>query len=188
MNLNLRNVFFFVLLLSAALGTWVVSRTPPVSSANADGPTNLPLGYYLNNAVLLGTNTEGRVYYRVFAGRVQRAIASADLVLTDVRVEYEPETDIHWSMTARQASAPSERGYIDFEHDVRLSTLSTSDTRPTVIETDALRLHTESGVASSDQHVAIRQGNAEFEATGMRAELDREILELQSDVSARFAP
>jgi len=178
MNTKLRNIVVLAILCAAALATWVLSRPQSIQAPQTSSTEQLPAGYYLRDAILIGTDSQGRVYYRVYAEIVEQASREDDLVLRQVRVEYEPEAQVRWSLTAQEGTAPSDRAYFDLLHSVRLTSQTNESSEATIIETEALRLYTDSFLASSDLSVAMHRGKTELHATGLRAHLKDDFLEL----------
>lgn len=187
MHVNLRNATIFVLLSGAAIATWLGGRPPATDTARRASPGEVPLGYYLENATFLGTDDDGRVRYRVFAAQFNQAAHGDAMEFERLRVEYAPQSGIRWSVTAERGSAPSDRSYLDLEQGVRL-TNNPEAGDPVTIETDAMRLHPETSVVSSDGMVTMRWGNGYLESMGLKADLEKDFLEFISNVSARFSP
>jgi LPS export ABC transporter protein LptC len=185
MSRTLRTASLFVGLLSLAVVTWIYALPEQDDSEQTRSPTTLSRGYFLRDAVLLGTDSSGHVYYRVFAGSVERSQANNDLVLERVRVEYEPEAEIHWNLSADHGRATSDRQFIHLKDRVRLSSTGPDIRDPTVVETEDLQLDVEKSIASTEALVAIVTGRTRFEAMGLEANLKSDYLRLHSNVSIR---
>ena len=104
-----------------------------------------------------------------------------------MRVEYEPDADVRWKLSAGLGSATSDGAHLDLEDGVRLTNEPEAGTEPTVIETEALRLDGKDFLASSDRQVAVRRGKSELLAAGLEAHLRDDRLELPN-VRGRFYP
>jgi LPS export ABC transporter protein LptC len=183
-----RNALVFLLLSGAAALTWFLSRPELPVARQVVRDTTAPIGYYMKNARLAETDDAGRIYYRIFADQVVQASQQDDLVLTEVRVEYDESEDVHWTVSAGRGVAPYDGAYLDLIDKVRLATAPEAGMEQTVIRTDRLRLDVEQYLASSADPVSISRGNAKLNATGLRVDLKEDRIELQHDVTGVFAP
>jgi LPS export ABC transporter protein LptC len=183
-----RNLLLFCILAGAALLTWVLARNteqqptgPPEDAAAADQ------GYYLQNAVLFGTDDDGIVEYRLYATRVENPSSDDDFSLEGVRVEYSTDSDIRWSLTAANGIMAQDQGRLDL-NEVRLaSTADTDDTADSVIfETSRLRLDTKLRLASTTAETTVRNGHFEARAVGLQLDLEADTYELSKVTSQRL--
>jgi LPS export ABC transporter protein LptC len=158
---------------------------PAPGSATVDQP---PIGYYSRNTVVARTDDSGRIYYRVFAGLLERASESDDLVLSEVRVEYDESEDVRWTVSAGRGVAPHGREYLDLFDGVRLATTPDGGGEPVVIEAERLRLDSAGYMASSDETVSIMRGDAMLSATGFSVDLKEDVIELHHNVKAQSSP
>lgn len=186
MYISIRNSIGLLILLAAAVATWLASRHEISPGADADTARSTPLGYYLRDAVFLGTDENGRVFYRVHAGLAERQADDQGLALQRVRVEYRDTEHVQWQLSADRAATRAVGDFLDLSGDVRLSSTPTDDRMPTVIETDALRLEPDRFLASSDSPVRVSIGDASLRATGLKAHLKDDKLELESNVHGQF--
>jgi LPS export ABC transporter protein LptC len=182
MHAYTRNIAVLVVLLGLALATWLVGR-PPVSEEVTATTEAVQLGYYLKNAVLLGTDADGRIYYRIFAGQVEQSSGAEELLLSKVRVEYEPDSDVNWKFSAERGTAAPDRDYIELQDGVQLTSETEVEGSLTTIETQSLRLNTRESEASTDEHVTLMHGKTRFEAESLRADLTRDYFELTQVVA-----
>ena len=181
-----RNVLIFVALAALALTTWIVARNPgavPASDADADAG---PGGYYLVNAVLEETDAGGDRLFSVAARRIEQPASDADLLFYDMSVEYSPDTDISWDISAARGRAPPDRAFLDLEGAVRFAQVPEADGEPIVFETSELRLHIDELRASSDRPISLRRGASEISATGLELDLETDEWKLISDAKIRF--
>lgn len=184
MHLDTRNIVISALLLAALAATWYFGRIGDVAPTASEPEISAPLGYYLKGAVLLGTNDEGHVFYRILAGQVSEG-EQASLELDRVRVEFRDSENVSWEVTAARAAAAQDRSLLELSGGVRLS--SAADTGPeTVIETEHLSLEPDSYLASTSGEVAVSVGRHRLAATGMKAYLRDDRLELESKVHGQF--
>jgi lipopolysaccharide export system protein LptC len=177
-----------LLLAAAALVTWYFGRPAPSAKPRAADSRAYPLGYYLRDAVLLGTDDQGRISYRLHAGLVEERPDEARLALENVRFEYEPSEKIPWTIIAARGEAPigDERPYVDLSGNVELTRAPAAQGAPTRVDTEMLRLVPDEHLASADGPVQISVGGNALDAVGLKAFLEDDRVELESQVHGRF--
>ena len=186
MYIDTRTTLLFVLLVAAAVVTWYFGRgtTLTATSSGTDGTS--PLGYYLRDAVLFGTDGDGRIYYQVRAAQVSQTMREDALQLDGVSVEYSADEDVQWQVSADRATAPSDRAFLDLSGSVRLASGTEPGKAETVIETERLRLEPGRHLASTRDEVRLTLGRHRLDAIGMKAYLKEDRLELESKVHGQF--
>ena len=185
MAVNPRNLLLFGILAGTALVTWVVARVAQEPAAPRIDRGPVAQGYYLLGAVMHGTDEDGRVYYRIKAERVEQEADGENFVLERMRVEYLPDTDVHWDISASRGLADLGRESLRLQEDVRLVYAPDADQEQTVIETNDLQIFTDEFLATTDQSVTMRKGRSEFVATGLELNLKTDFWKLGSDVAIR---
>lgn len=181
-----RNLLIFIVLASIAGASWFWSRPAEQAPARLANEPSEPLGFYLRDAVLLGTDAEGRISYRIYADRVEQVDADDELALDEVRVEYDGSEQVPWHLSAKQGTAGLGGDYLELFGGVRLANEPTEGVVPTVVETPRLQLDPASFVASSDESVVFRRGSATITAIGLKADLKEGQLDLESQGHGRF--
>jgi LPS export ABC transporter protein LptC len=179
-----RNAVIFVALAGAAIATWLLGRPPPEIEKAATRRA-APLGYYLRDATILGTNADGVVSYRIYARRLEQPEENQSLVLTEVRVEYAARENIPWHVTAPSATAESGGEYLRLYGGVLLSSEPKDGAAAIMIETPELEFEPESYVASGAQPVTYSRGATRLRAESFTADLKKDIIDLVS-VYAEF--
>jgi LPS export ABC transporter protein LptC len=183
-----RNTVVTLLLALVAAALWLATwqrqaTTPPVERVDAARP----LGYYVHGARMTGTDEQGRVAYRVLAGRLDEVPEENRLQLTDVSIEYHPPEDTAWSISAASASSPKGGSPLDLVGNVKVKSVPTDGAEPLTIDTEALRFWPETSIAETEAYVQIRVGSLQFDALGLRADLMADLLQLESQVHGTFA-
>ena len=183
--MDLRNSLTLLALLFGAVASgFVLMRSDP-DQAKVDSAPRLGIGYYMNEAELFGTGDDGRVLYRVSARTASQSFDDGVIDMEEVRVIYDPLADIPWQLTAVSGRIPVDSNIIQLTGDVVAETMDDGED-PTTIRTDYLELDAETFIASTQHKVAIdKSGNRVF-ATGMRAYLKEDRLELVSNVNGKF--
>jgi LPS export ABC transporter protein LptC len=187
MNLNLRNVVIFSALSAAAGASWYWGRIGTAESVPNGLREPLPLGYYLRNAEIMGTDENGRLLYKIWAAHAEERPNENRLLLSDVRVEYRPEEDVPWTLTADFGETPTDETFVDLRGAVELAN-EPDDGDRTVIQTQTLRFEPGELIASSDESVSLFFGSRQLNAVGIRVFLRDERLELESSVHGEFGP
>lgn len=184
----MRNTWVLVLLATLAAATWLAGRMPAPAPPPVESGEELPLGYYLRGARLVGTDEQGRIAYRIRAERLDENPEEELLELTGVAVEYQPADETPWRISAAGATAPKDGSQLDLRGNVELESAPTDGGRPVRIATEELRFFPDSSTVESDETVSIRVGDWQLAAKGLRTHLKGDTLELESDVHGRFAP
>ena len=187
MYLNPRNLVIFSMLTTAAAASWYWGRVGTSDEPLGELQETLPLGYYLTDAEITGTDEEGRLLYKIWAGRAEERPNENRLLLSDVRVEYRPEDDGPWLLTADSGEAPADESYFDLRGAVELAN-ETYDGDRTIIRTQTLRFEPGQLIASSNEAVSLLVGSRRLDAVGIRVFLKEDRLELESSVHGEFAP
>ncbi|HEY5624632.1 MAG TPA: LPS export ABC transporter periplasmic protein LptC [Gammaproteobacteria bacterium] len=187
MNLNFRNVVIFSALSAAAGASWYLGRIGTAEDQQDELRDSLPLGYYLRDAEIMGTDENGRLLYKIWAAHAEERPNENRLLLSDVRVEYRPEEDVPWTLTADFGEAPADETFVDLRGAVKLANEPEEGDR-TIIQTQALRFEPGELVASSDESVSLFVGSRQLDAIGIRVFLRDERLELESSVHGEFSP
>jgi LPS export ABC transporter protein LptC len=176
------------LLFGAALGTWYWSRTTAPPPEQAVESRSTPLGYYLRDAVVLGTDDEGRVLYRINAELAEERPGDGSLQMNGVRVEFQADEQVPWQVSASRAEAQPDMGYLNLEGDVTLEREPSQGRPRTVVETASLRLEPERHTAVADGEVRFTVGVNTLHAVGLKAFLKEDRVELASKGYGRFVP
>lgn len=188
--IDTRNALLTALLLVAVAGTWYLGHLGRQMPAPQAGDAVLELGYYLRNAVLLGTNDEGQVVYRISAARVAADGEEADedgrLALETVTIDYRDDQDVAWQISAGRAAAARDADVLELRGGVRVQSTAARDGPETVIEAEQLSLEPERYLARTPGEVTVNIGAHRLSATGLTADLRDDRLELESRVHGQF--
>ena len=167
--------------------TWVLAleRTAPGDRSASIEPA--PPGWYLVDAIMSGTDEDGRIYYRIIADRVVQRAEGDNLELENMSVEFTADTEVRWAITAARGIAPASRDFLHLLEDVRLVRSPEANEDATVVEMQELQLYTDEFRATSDGVIAMRSGAMDFTATGLSIDLKNDDWELKSDGTFRYA-
>jgi len=188
MHANIRNVFVAVLLAAAAGSSWYWSRAGTTDDRPGEARKSLPLGYYLTDAEIIGSDETGRLLYKIWAGQAEEHPEEGRLALRNVRVEYRPVEDVPWFLTADSGEAPTDQSYIDLSGAVELANAPREQGERTLIQTQTLRFEPEAFVAGTENTVSLFLSAGRLDAVGIKAYLRDDRLELESNVHGVFDP
>lgn len=183
-----RNVLGTATLVALAVLTWMLGRPVETDDRAAVGTGTADSGYYLKNATLFGTNAEGRVFYRVSAEQINRPADGGALELRNLSVEYDPDFDVRWQLSAHAGIAGETDGTLLLSEGVRLESANGGTAPATLIEAQSLILDTAASTARTQDRVSLAHGRTLFEATGLTADLAHDRIDLHADVSATLVP
>jgi len=175
-----------VLLLIAAVASAVLLVRNDESPDRKSKP-ELGIGYYMKQAVLVRIGETGQVLLRMETDEATQITENGIIELNRVRIGYNPQTEIPWDLRADKGHILPERNIIQLTGDVVAETRGEIQS-PVRISTDFLELNTDTYIADTDRDVAIDYTNNTVFATGFRAYLKEERLQLMSNVHGTFIP
>lgn len=183
-----RNVAGVTVLVALAVVTWLFSR-PPADETPAPGRgEDTSAAYYLRDATMLGTNADGRVYYRMIADEIEQSVGGDELLFHGLRIEYEPSFEINWSLSAAEGRAERGEDVLNLSAGVLLQNTTAPNGEATVVRTASLSLDTAQSMATTAESVVLSRGRTTFRAVGLTADLARDQLRLHSGVLADVVP
>ena len=188
MHPHFRNLLVTASLIVAAGASWYWSRAGTAETQPGEVRESLPLGYYLIDAEIFGTDEGGRLLYKIWAGRAEERPDGNQLSLNDVRIEYRPVESVPWLLTADSGEAPTDQSYIDLSGAVELANAPRDQGERTLIQTQELRFEPEIFVASTEEAVSLFLGAKRLDAVGIKVYLRDDRLELKSSVHGEFDP
>jgi lipopolysaccharide export system protein LptC len=175
-----------LLAFAAVASMLLVWRNSEESSSTASA-ARLGIGYYMTDAELIVTGEDGQTRYRVRTDNASQDPDAGSIQLEKVHVEYDPLADVPWELSAKTGHIPPDRNTIELRGDVVAQTMDDED-MPITIRTEFLELDTDTYIAETPQKVAIDYSTNRVFATGMRAFLKEDRLQLLADVNGNFDP
>jgi LPS export ABC transporter protein LptC len=143
-------------------------------------------GYYLTDATLTEMGPDGHPRLVVRAKSIEQQLSDQSVLLSDLKLDYRTETNEMWTVTSDDGRMPPDRRSLLLSGDV-VVTGSTSRGSP-VIHTDTLAYDTDTNVIQTSDVVNIRFGHNDLRGRGLRANLNRGTLQLESNINGRFQP
>jgi lipopolysaccharide export system protein LptC len=170
-----------LLLTLGAAASWWISQ-PETEGPAAPAQFTQP-GYYLNDAFLEETDNSGRLTLKVHAATARQLEQRGPVLLNQLKVDYLPSPDRDWRMTSVGGTLLPDGRQVLLAGDVRLAAPSEG---AAVVRTEHLRLDVDKEVATTDDPVRIEMPLHSVDARGLRADLKRETLRLESSVDGTF--
>lgn len=182
-------VFTVLAVLALAISTWILSSPARKTAAqDAAGKPELP-GYYLKNAVLTDFDAAGTPGLRVEAERIDQVDHGNEVLLSNVKVEYQAPGGQTWEMVGDNAHVQPGGKVVDVSGNVRLEGApSASDPTPAIMHADTMSYDVTNGIATTKGDVRIDFGRHFQTAHGMTANLKDQTIRLESKVNGRFYP
>lgn len=169
------------LLMLAAAASWWLSR-PDVEGPATPTPFRQP-GYYLNDAYLEQTDDSGRLTLKVRAATARQTEQHGPVQLNQLQVDYLPSPDRDWRMTSVGGTLLPGGRQVLLAGDVRLTAPFEG---AAVVHTEHLRLDIDQQLATTADPVRIEMPPHSVAARGLRADLKRDTLRLESSVDGTF--
>jgi lipopolysaccharide export system protein LptC len=141
---------------------------------------------YFKDAVLTQTRPDGTVRLKLSANRIeQHQDASNDILASTVRVDYlSKDTPVPWTLTAMQGFVRGNSSVVEFSGDV----LMRREDQPGAFRTEKLSLDVDHNLANTSSPVVVEYGPNQLHAVGLKADMNRGVVNLESNVNGRFEP
>jgi LPS export ABC transporter protein LptC len=187
MPVNLKNHLGTILLIIVATGSYIFTQSFETESINKlSSNESIKNRFYLSSTKILNTAKSGLYLFTLEADYAEQE--SRDLIkFYNVTITYTPESNVSWSLTSDVASKFSENEFLFLEGDVTAKS-GRSLVNQTIIYSDQLELNPSEYIVKTNKQVKIKLGNHNLTATGMLATLNKDKLELQSQINGTFLP
>jgi LPS export ABC transporter protein LptC len=173
----------FALIALTALGALLYLRQSDSAAdvSAVQGPPAEP-GYVAIHGNLVETGEDGHPLYRLDADRIEQPVPQGMIYLTSPRLDYQTEPGNHWTMTAQRGELPQDTQYADLSGNVHAEGHPNGSDSLMRIDTDTLHLDMPQQIATTISPVRVNWAGRSLTARGMRYEMKRSVLDLQSDV------
>lgn len=145
-------------------------------------------GYFLTGVVLEEFGTDGELRIGLESESAKEDPASGIVRLADVTVDYHTPNGRRWHLTSVEARVPPAGRIIEFEGNVQLNGTPGEGTQQAELRTARLQLDTDAETAQTKSEVELSFGSHRVHATGLRADLKKGSLRLESGVNGLFTP
>ena len=187
MQFNLNKNIGLLLLSIFALMSFIASQSFEKKSISKESLNkSVENRFYLNSTKILNTAKSGIYLFTLEADYAEQE--SKDLIkFYNVKITYTPESKVSWSLTSDIASKYSENEFLILKGNV-IAKSGKSLTDETIIYSDKLELDPSNYIVKTDSQVTIKLGDHNLTAIGMLATLNKDKLELQSQINGTFLP
>jgi LPS export ABC transporter protein LptC len=184
----IRRILFAVAALGA-LGTLFYLQQPDSGSGEggaADVESTEP-GYVATNADLIETGDDGQLLYRLDAERIEQPTPQGIIFLTAPKLDYQPETGNHWTLTAQRGQLPQDARSAELTGAVHADGKPTGSNAPMHIVTDQLHLDMKQQLVTTAAKVRVEWAGNTLRGRGMSADIKNDRLQLNGDVHGALA-
>lgn len=143
--------------------------------------------YFLENFTITRMNEDGQPAYILEADRLEHFADDDTADLLRPVIEFRGNAD-DWTISARRATIMPNRTVIHLYDNVKVRRQNPNNRRPLSIDTDYLKINTESKIAETDRPAHLKMDNMELDTIGMVFDNSQGILKLNSDVKGSYAP
>jgi len=187
MPVNLKNNLGTMLLIIIAAVSYIFSQSHETKNSDKQSLNEtINNKFYLNSTKILNTAKSGLYLFTLEADYAEQE--SKDLIkFYNVKITYTPESNVSWFLTSKVASKFSENEFLFLEGDV-IASNGQSLADETIIYSDELELNPSKYIVKTNKQVIIKLGEHNLKATGMLATLNKNKLELQSQINGTFLP
>ncbi|MFK8052936.1 MAG: LPS export ABC transporter periplasmic protein LptC [Woeseiaceae bacterium] len=186
--MNTRGVMLLTLLVALAVVSWYLGRDITEVDLDDSNAPRVTSGYYLLDAEIVGTDESGTERYRINAGQATQSAIGEPIQLEDVRVLYGESDAAHWLINANGAVLKDDNKNLQLTGDVRAVWSDAKSAKPMRMTTETLAFDATLRIVETDDKVKFDVGLGELVATGMRASLDNNTIELRSNIRGQFTP
>ena len=187
MPVNLKNNLGTMLLIIIADVSYIFSQSHETKNSDKQSSNEtINNKFYLNSTKILNTAKSGLYLFTLEADYAEQE--TKDLIkFYNVKITYTPESNVSWFLTSKVASKFSENEFLFLEGDV-IASNGQSLADETIIYSDELELNPNKYIVKTNKQVIIKLGEHNLKATGMLATLNKNKLELQSQINGTFLP
>ena len=184
-------LFTILAVAALAVSTWILT-SPGNGPRVSDDRSELP-GYFLKNAVMTDYDDNGVPGVRIRAERIDQVANSTDIAMSNVTVNYTPETGEAWVMVGDTAHVDPGTKIVHVQGNVKLQGDPTAIVKgkavsTPVIRTDALSYSVNDSVVTAPGDVRMDFGKHALMGHGLKGNLKEQTLRLESKVNGRFYP
>ena len=183
---NPRTIGTFVFLIVAALiSSLLLNRSQqPVNETLSD---KLSLAYYLDSAELSGTDSNGEMLYQVWTDHATQITDDDSIAMRKIRMIYTPNGPQAWHLQADSGRIPADASVIELNGNVVVKSEQTN-IAATIILSQHLVLDPATRKAQTHESVVVKYNGQKINATGLKADLKNNRLQLLADINGSFAP
>jgi LPS export ABC transporter protein LptC len=181
--MNWRTPYTLLLITLAVLAFMYVWNRDTEELTNNTAST--PRGYYLSDALIRQTGTNGAARYSLRAQKIEQDPTNDQISLSQVELDYHGDSGARWLLSAAQGRLDQQAEQAEFSGNVLIRPVS--DARHTAqLHTDALHVDFKQQRASTASLVTLQIDRQQLTARGLVANLKEQSLKLESQVHGVF--
>ena len=179
----------FALLSLAALGALLYLRESDGDSSDltTGEPLNTEPGFAALHGRLIETGDNGHPLFRLNADKIEQPAPQGMVYLTSPQLDYQIGPTNHWTLTALQGELPQDASSADLTGNVHAEGRPSDSDDLMRIDTDVLHLDMQKDIATTPAKVRVTWAWRSLRGRGMRFEMQRNYVELYTDVHASLA-
>jgi LPS export ABC transporter protein LptC len=144
-----------------------------------------PRGYYLTDALIRQTGTNGNPRYSLHAASIEQDPADDSIDARQVTLNYQIAPDTQWLLTADSGHVPAASRSITFNGNVLIKPAN-GQTAPVTMRTGTLTVDMLNDLASAPGKVTIEMNQRRLTGVGLRADLQQQQVRIESQVHGQF--
>lgn len=181
--MNWRTLASLLVVASAliAWSFWLQRDNDTVTNA----PARAAHGYYLNDARIRQTGSNGDARYALRAQHIEQDLASNHINLAAVALDYRSDSGASWQLNAERGVLDNAGQRADFSGHVLIRPTSQPGST-TQLLTESLHVDMQGQTANTEDAVTLRMNEQQLTARGLKANLKEQALKLESQVHGVF--
>ncbi|HEX4375551.1 MAG TPA: LPS export ABC transporter periplasmic protein LptC [Steroidobacteraceae bacterium] len=179
----------FVLLSLTALGALLYLRQSDGDTTDllTGEPLNAEPGFSALHGRLIETGDNGHPLFRLDADKIEQPSPEGIVYLTSPRIDYQPGSGNHWTLTALEGQLPQDASSADLTGNVHAEGLPGTSDSLMRIDCDVLHLDMQKQIATTPGQVRVVWAGRTLHGRGLRYEMQRTYLELYTDIHAALS-
>ncbi|MGE0114789.1 MAG: LPS export ABC transporter periplasmic protein LptC [Steroidobacteraceae bacterium] len=142
-------------------------------------------GYYLHEAIVTETDASGAARLKLHASRIAQNPADNSIELQQVTLDYQSDPNARWLLTANRGHLAAGSHTINFFGAVNIKPQNQTDNQ-IELRTETLSVDTLNNIATAPGKVSIDMDQQRLTAVGLKYDLKRQTLQLESRLHGQF--
>jgi LPS export ABC transporter protein LptC len=135
--------------------------------------------YSLKNAEFYGSDTQGKLTYKVFSKKAKTVSGDDEITLEHVNIEYYSDELNNWKISSEKGAMYDDANLLVLTGNVLIENNSTL--RPSVIETEYIEINPSKMTIATNKKVKITLNNNTIEAVGFNATLEENQIKFRTN-------
>ena len=186
--INTRTFLLLIVLGLISLIGWHLSgRFYPPATERIRDLNQLP-DYSMSDFTITAMNTNGENAYFLKATHMEHFPETDLIIVEKPDFEMTRSSGLHWSSAAKQGFLTESNKTVILKGDVVIQRNIAGEQTPLVINTDSLRIKSDSGSLDTRDPIRLQDNGNRIQATGMQANVKNRNILLMSDVRGTYEP